>query len=371
MRLCFISAGSFAHIGSYLDYFKDAGHDVHFLALSPSPPRQVPTHELGLGAGGKWQYAVGVLRARRLVRRLRPDLVHTHYATSGGLAGLVCGFTPTVVTAHGTDLATGASSPARRALLKAVFAQADCVNPVSDELRDLALGLGVDAAKIFVLTLGVDTRRFPTRPPRRRAAGEPLRLICTRRLEAVYDPETIVEALARVKAAGAAFSMTFAGAGELEPRLRELVARRGLAAEVRFLGERPNAELPELLGDHDVYLSASRRDGTSLSLLEAMARGLLPVVSAIAANAAWLRDGEGGLLHRVGDPAHLAERILEARGAPGLLERAARVNAAVVARSGDRTTNMRRLEARYADIIANRQKTCTADIRSKRRLPLS
>ncbi len=351
MRLCYVCPGSFAHVGAYLDYFHRAGHEVSFVALSPSPPRAVATYQLGLGKGGKWQYAVGMLRARSLVRRLRPDVVHAHYATSGGLAGLVCGFRPTIVTAHGTDLAGGYHSPARRALLRAVFKGADCVNPVSEELKNLALGLGVPRSKLRVLTPGVDMARFAAGRRRPRAAGAPLRLICTRRLEALYDPGTIVEALVLLRERGVRFRMTFAGDGPERARLESRVGAAGLTARVRFLGEVTHDSLPGLLAEHDVYLSASRRDGTSLSLLEAMAAGLLPVVSSIPANAAWLAHGVGGLLHKPGDAKDLARLIQEAADRPELAESAAAVNADAVARRGDRDRNMKELEALYADLI--------------------
>lgn len=81
-------------MGAYLTYFREAGHEVSFIALSPSPERRVPTYDTGLGrkysaTEGQWKYPISMLRARSLVRKLRPDIVHTHYVTSGGLAGLV------------------------------------------------------------------------------------------------------------------------------------------------------------------------------------------------------------------------------------------------------------------------------------------
>lgn len=357
MRICFISTGSFAHVGAYLDYFHGAGHEVSFVALSPSPPRRVPTYDVGLGGtyvpdGTKWKYPLSMLRARALVRRLKPDIVHTHYATSGGLAGLVCGFRPTVVTAHGTDLNHGMESRIWRTLLKAVFAQAERVNTVSPDLTRLAMSLGVPRHKVVELTLGVDTEAFRADGRTAPRAGEPLRLVSTRRLEPVFDHPTIVEALALLKAAGVAFKMTFAGDGSLRGALEALAARRGLGGDASFLGAVGAGRMPEVLRAHDVFLSASLSDGTSLSLLEAMAAGLFPVVSRIRANEAWVDDGVGGFLHRAGDPSDLAERLLELKRRPALAASAAALNRERVVAHGDRATNMRRLEEVYEEILA-------------------
>jgi len=50
MRICFIALGKFTHIGVYLDYFRRTWHDVHFISLSPSPDRGVPTYNIGFGS---------------------------------------------------------------------------------------------------------------------------------------------------------------------------------------------------------------------------------------------------------------------------------------------------------------------------------
>ncbi len=355
MRIGFISAGDFAHVGLYLDYFHDAGHDVHFIALSPSPPRRVPTYDVGVGGkisseAGKWRYPLGMLRARRLMRRLRPDVVHAHYATSGGLGGLICGHYPTVVTAHGTDLTEGMRSPIRRRILKAVFEGAACVNTVSSDLTSMAVRLGVARDKIAELTPGVDTARFSASERPAASGDRPLRLICTRRLEPSYDPRTIVEGLAILSSKGVDFLMTFAGAGPLRGELEAIADRLGLAGKIAFIGEIDGAAMPALLREHDVYLSASRADGASLSLLEAMATGLFPIVSRIRANEAWLTHGIGGFLHGVGDPEDLAARVLDLTRLPLLAASAAAVNRAKVVSAGDRATNMSRLERIYEEL---------------------
>lgn len=352
MRICFLSTGAFAHVGAYLEHFQQAGHDVRFVALSPGPLRTVPTYNLGLGSAysdtrGKWKYPISMLRARRLVRWLRPDIVHAHYATSGGLASLVCGFHPSIVTAHGSDLTTGVGSPVWRPLLRRIFTHADCVNTVSADLKAMAVGLGIDEAKVTVLTPGVDTFLFEEAERRPFEREGVLRLLCTRRLEPECDPLTIVGALAVLRGRRVPFQMTFAGDGCLRRKVEDLTLRLGLRSHVSFLGRVSRSEMPSLLRRHDVYLSSSRWDGTSLSLLEAMATGLFPVVSRIPANGAWIEPGVGGFLHEVGDPQDLAACILRFLQRPEIGGPAARINRAKVVEHGDRRANMRRLEATY------------------------
>lgn len=353
VRICFIALGKFAHIDAYLDHFRERGHEVHFVALAPGPKRDVPTHNVGFSEGflklpGKWGYLPAMLRARKVVRSLAPDIVHAHYATSAGLAAYVCGFHPYLVTAHGTDLTQGIKSSVWRPILRWVFRNADCVNPVSSELRDMVFDLGISSHKVETLTLGIDTKRFSFKKPQSISAPAPLRLICTRRLEQVYDHRTIIDAMAILARRQIDFRLTFAGGGSLNEKLQMLATEQGIRNKITFLGEVRNSKLAELLADQDIYLSASTRDGTSLGLLEAMASGIYPIVSDIKANAEWIKHGCNGHLHKVSDPNSLAESILAFRRDPG--REALRLNRELVLRRGDRSINMKRLEEVYCNL---------------------
>jgi len=356
MRICFIALGTFTHIGPYLDYFKEAGHDVHFISLSPGPERAVPTYNVGLGKKysaneGKWKYPISMIRARRLVKKLKPDIVHAHYVTSAGLTALVCGFHPTIVTVHGSDLTTGIKSKIWRVLLKKIFEFSDCINTVSKDLQDMVLSLGISPDKIETFTLGIDTEIFAFVPGKKISRSGVVKLICTRRLELVFDHRTIIRALALLKKNGLDFEMTFVGDGSLLDELKQQVIDARLGDSVKFLGRVDNDNLPEVLGRHDVYLSASLWDGASLSLLEAMAMGLFPVVSDIKANSAWLKHEIDGLLHKVGDAEDLAKKIMQLRENPRLLTDSAEGNRKRVVESGDRKMNMKHLESVYVELV--------------------
>ena len=352
--------GTFTHIGPYLDYFKQAGHDVHFIAMSPGPHRGVPTYNVGLGrryseTEGKWKYPISMLRARRLIKKLKPDIVHAHYATSCGLTALVCGFHPTVVTAHGSDLTTGITSRIWRPLLRRIFRFADCVNTVSEDLGEMTISLGIEPDKVETLTLGIDTDKFALTKRPEINPSRALRLVCTRRLEPVFDHPTIINALARLREKGMEFRMTFVGDGSLLNTLKRQAGDAGLNGCVSFTGKVPNDELPKILSRHDVYLSASLWDGTSLSLLEAMATGLFPVVSDIKANATLLKHNVDALLHRIGDADDLAECIMQLYAHPQLAAGAARRNRLKVIESADRKNNMKRLERIFEELIEKRR----------------
>ncbi len=357
MRICFISTGNFSHIGPYLDYFKQASHDVHFVCLSPGPERNVPTYNTGFGktysrTQGKWKYPLSMLRVRKLIREIKPDIIHAHYATSGGLTALVSGFHPAVVTVHGSDLINGVKSPLWKILLMKIFNYADCVNVVSHELENIALSLGINKEKIEAFTLGIDTKKFSFAERPKLVKNSNLKMICTRRFESVFDHITILNALAILKEESINFKMTFAGDGSLLGQTKEYVRNSGLSDNVIFMDRIENDKLPDVLSQNDIYLSASKWDGTSLSLLEAMASGLFPIVSDINANSVWITNGFNGYLHKAGNADSLANCIMKLFDNSEIIQKAALYNRLMVCEKADRQTNMKRLEEIYKELIS-------------------
>ena len=84
--------------------------------------------------------------------------------------------------------------------------------------------------------------------------------------------------------------------------------------------------MADLLSGADIYVSTSPHDGTSVSLLEAMACGAFPIVTDIPANREWITQGETGFLIPSNDEIGLASRIVEAIRSRGLMEGARKGN---------------------------------------------
>ena len=329
---------------------------MHFVCLSPSPERDVPTYNTGFGTTysrtqGKWKYPLSMLRARKLIRKIQPDIVHAHYATSGGLTALICGFHPSVITVHGSDLINGIKSNLWRPILKRIFNFADCVNVVSKELSELALSLGINSDKIKVITPGVDTQKFAFVEKSQIQKDQKIKLICTRRLESVFDHFTILKALSILKEKKIDFQMTFAGDGSLLNEMKDSVNSLRMDNNVSFLGKVSHDDLPAILAEHDIYLSASLWDGTSLSLLEAMSVGLFPIVSDIKSNSTWIQNESNGLLHKVSSAEDLANCIMKLLDKPEIIQKAFIENRQKVIEEADRKTNMELLESVYKNLI--------------------
>ncbi len=363
MRICYIVHSQSHFAAPYIDYFAARGHDIHLISFTRDPlPNAINHHPLPHDCDPTSSpifYVRAIPQVRRLVRAIAPDLVHAHFLTSNGMVATASGFHPLVVSARGSDVHNSLRHPARRALIRFVLQRADLVNPVSAELAEKVAALGVPAAKTLCLSQGIDARRFAVpRPPR---SDGVVRLICTRKLHRPYQPAVIVAALAKLAADGVAFFMTFAAGGRDLEALRRDVAARGLADRVTFLGGYAATDLPRLLANADVYVSASLWDGTSPALLEAMAAGVYPVVTDCPANREWVRGEQAGLVFPADDAASLAAALARAVHEPALWSAACGRNREAVLRRADRETNMAVLAQHYDRLVeaAGRRRSAT------------
>jgi len=120
----------------------------------------------------------------------------------------------------------------------------------------------------------------------------------------------LVEAVAQVvpRFPDAGFLLVGRDAGTLE-ETRARVRDRGIGGSVRFLGSRP--DVPDLLRASDLYVHASREEGFSNAILEAMSAGLPVVAFDVGGNAEAVVHGETGLLASAGDVAAFAAAIAE------------------------------------------------------------
>ncbi len=150
----------------------------------------------------------------------------------------------------------------------------------------------------------VDLSRFSYRE---REALSP-RLLSVRNFEPYYRVDTTLEAFALVKARYPEATLTVAGSGSEEERLRRLTASLGTDG-VRFMGRVEPWRIPALYDDADIFVNCSEVDNQPVSLLEAFASGLLVVSTATGDIAAMVRDGETGLIVPPGDPAATAKAV--------------------------------------------------------------
>ena len=257
----------------------------------------------------------------RLVRRRRPDVVHAHSSKAGAvarLARLASPRTPLVYTPHGYAFAgffeREAERTAYRAVERALSPLASRVLCVCEAERRLAQSIGA-ASRTRVVHNGVDVEREGEPHPALadlRERGPVIGVLAGLRLG--KGLETAVDAMATVAKAHPAATLAIAGEGPERSGLERRVAERGLAENVRLIGE-TRGPLP-LLAGCDLFCSPSWAESFPLSLLEAMWLDLPIVCTDVGGCREAVNDGQSGLLVGAGDSAALGaalRRLLDDR----------------------------------------------------------
>ena len=350
MRIALLAHTNAPWTPHYARHFQSAGHEVRVFSFSPDPLDGVEVMYLKTavlpGPLNPLGFALSLPRVRRLINLFHPDVVLATYMSSNGMTAALCWSGPLVVSARGGDVLRQAGHlPGgwfHAPMMRFVCSRARTVHAVSEEIVEALVGCGVPAGKIVGFPMGVDIDSFtPGSAARRQDA--PLHILCTRKQETVYRNDTLVEALHRLRQTGREFRCTIAGGGPLLQERLAQVRRLDLSDVVTCTGHVSHETIRSLLATADVYVSASSSDGTSSSLLEAMACGLFPVISRIRANLPWVRDGETGLFFQVGEAADLSRALARALDDPALRERASTANRTLVEREANQKTNLDRM----------------------------
>ena len=348
MRIATLANAAVGHTRRWVEDLRARGHEVGVWSLEPGPAELGVSPLPALPLPGFLRYPLATPALRRALARFAPDLVDAHFVPNYGLLGALVGRHPLAVTAWGSDLlVAGGRDPLQRARARFVLGRADLVLADAANLARAATTLGAPASRVHEVPWGVDLGRF--RPDANR---DPELILSTRMHEPIYDLDTVIAGVAPLMARRPGTRLVVAGDGSLRSAHERLAARRLPAGRYRFVGMQPAPALAEWLGRAGVYLSAARSDSTSISLLEAMAAGALPVVTDIEGNREWVDEGEGARLFSPGAPGALTAAVERALDAPEWAAAARSRNRRVVEERGDRHRNLDRIEALFAALVA-------------------
>jgi glycosyltransferase involved in cell wall biosynthesis len=327
VRILYFSDNCSDHNRRFLDKLSFSGHEVWFLdATNDSVP------EGWLPQGVHWVSHRGVVRRgsdpsmyetllpeiQSLLAELRPDLVHAGPIQGCAYLAALSGFHPLLVTSWGSDLLldTGRNPEWKRATAIALCG-ADGFMCDCDTVRKAAQGFApIPDSRIAQFPWGIRRGTFSPMGPIPVSvsfASEPevFRLICTRSWEPLYDVDVLLEAFRRAHSQNGLLRLMLPGDGSMAGAVHDFIARHGLQKLVLTPGRISAAELPGWFRAANAYVSCARSDGTSLSLLEAMATGLPVLVADIPSNREWVSAGENGWLASSGSAEDFASKLLQ------------------------------------------------------------
>src|SRR3989344_3917230 len=327
LTICFLGSASSIHTLRWIHFFAEEGHHVHLFSFDPLLSHydlgNIIFHELKkIQLVDSW--IVNLVLASPLKRHLKkilieikPDIVHAHYVTDYGSLGVLSDFHPFILTAWGSDILI---VPKKFFLtefsVRYYLQKADLITCDAEHLKKEMEVFGAKASKIKIINFGIDTEKFKPglidqELKKRLGITNQKVVISLRSLYPVYDLKSFIKAAAIVIKEYPNVKFIIIGDGPQEKELKNLVENLGISDAVIFTGFINRKDIPFFLGMSDIYASISLSDaGIASSTAEAMACELPVVVTDVADNKEWIKDGENGFVIRPENPKELASKVI-------------------------------------------------------------
>ncbi|MGE0385649.1 MAG: glycosyltransferase family 4 protein [Gammaproteobacteria bacterium] len=383
-RLTILAFGSAAstHVVSRVRCFAERGHRVHLVSdvfkgiggVDEIVPAALPETPAGRAMAAAERAIAAVIGKNpatfRLLatlmyrlRRLRPDIVHVHYAYGGwAWFAALLGLHPLVVSTMGGDILfdeQGAPTPRGRRLTLALLEAADLVTAKSDRLVTVLRDLGGFDGKAMKVVWGVDPDRFRCRdatalrlelnlPPQAQVVLSP------KILQPFYNIDRIVEAMPAILRACPQAWLIVTGY-HADPDYRQALLARaqalGVGPRVLFVGAVAHERMAEYYSLARVAVAVPPSDGLPQALLEAMACGVPSVLADIPAYREFVEHGRSGWLVSP-EPEAIARGVAAILGDPALHGRIAEAGRAFVAAKADFRAEVDKVEDAYYALLA-------------------
>jgi len=257
---------------------------------------------------------------RRLRREFPFEVIDAHFGYPEGIAAALLAMvtgTPFSITLRGAEL-LHSRYRLRRRWMRWSMRRAQRVITVSEELRRLAISLGVAEEDTCVIPNGLDSdiyyRRDRAAMRRKHGLCSDKKLILTAgHLIELKGHHRAVEALAQLRAMGVEADLLIAGGNpgpglrSHEPHIRQAIEALGLQGQVRLLGHVPAGTLAELMCAADLFCLASSREGWPNVVQEALGCGTPVVATRVGAVPEILTSPDLGLVVEPGDAGALAK----------------------------------------------------------------
>ena len=326
LKLLYCSNAYTTHDYRFLKAFVDAGWGIDWIRLSS---QCFDCRDIPVGVNRVWdcklksapfgpRECLSLLPIiRSAVNASAPDVVLAGTIHTGAWLMARAGARPLVAMSWGSDLladartSLGLEKMSRYTLQKSAGLLCDC-----RVVRQSALSFANFANnQVCLIPWGIDHPLELSTRAERNMLRQQLGwdgctiLLSVRSWESVYDIDTLVRAFSHASRKHAELRLLLLGDGSLAQDIRGLIRNEDLDHLVYMPGRIAQSSLSTYYQAADIYVTTALSDGTSVSLLEAMAHRLPVLASATAGNAEWIENNSGGWLFEPGDAASLEEAI--------------------------------------------------------------
>ncbi len=334
MRVAVLGDMDSVHTPRWCEALIARGLDVRCFSLEPftigAPYATFVEPRLG---PQKLRYVSSFDRVGRAVKAFDPDVVNPVHFPNYGLVNWLMGHRlPVYLVGWGSDILHSAEkTPLHKMIMRRIIARAERINVDAEIMRTYLIDrYGYRGEDVDFITWGLPESWYADPLPDPIPEGPPWKILCHRRLDYDMDPLMLLKSFKLARERGLDAILSVKGHGAWEDKVKAWVTELGLDAHVEYIPWFDYEDLRPYIAKHHMYTSSAWVDSTSVSILEVMNQGVLPIVTDIPANREWVIHGHNGYLFHPKSMNAMAQCLIDAAANVELRQRARAINRKIV-----------------------------------------
>ena len=269
-----------------------------------------PTRKYAVNSSLKnpFNYFKAIKEYQNILRKEKPDVIHIQQISTHSLL-LIKALRrlklsiPVVVTAWGSDVLINPSKGfLYKKMVQYVLNHSDYFTTDASFAADKMQLLAKKPLNTVIANFGINVENIPV---------EKENIVYSNRLhKSLYRIDKIITAFSKFVKQYADWRLVIAATGEETEKLMQLCKTLEIESKVEFLGWVDAKTNSENYAKAKIWVSIPESDATSISLLEAMSMGSIPVVSDLPANKEWIENGRNGVIVENIENNFLSEALL-------------------------------------------------------------
>lgn len=289
MKIALLSGASSIHTVRWANGLNAVGHNVYVISKHPLDEPFHPAVKVHiLTFSGAIGYFRMVPEVRKLLDKIKPDIVNAHYASGYGTTARLVGYHPWVLSVWGSDVYDFPyKSFIHKWLVKKNLRAADRIASTSLCMAEQTRTLTPELSNIAITPFGVDLISYEGLKPELGRIPNKIVIGTVKTMKPNYGIDILIEAYAllikslheKLGNFNLELELKLVGGGEQTEELKNLATKLGVADSVKFIGQVQHSLIPQELASLDIYVALSRMESFGVAVIEASAAGLPVVVS--------------------------------------------------------------------------------------------
>jgi len=350
-KICYLGNGESIHTKRWVNHFAGLGHDVHLISSTKADFENVTVHQIE--GAGYLDFIRKIFKCRKLVRKIKPDLIHAHFVTDYGFLGAMTGVHPLVISPWGSDITRQPDeSMLFRFMVKYALKRADAVHCGDDTMAERIRVLVGDTGNIYSIRWGVDSEFFV--PASARNPDE-IRIIYLRISHDNYRTQTLLGAMPEVLKKHKNVRFMILKKGDHLDRTIEAIGKMDDRNRIEMIEPVPYDSMPEMLNGCDIYVDTVYNQtsgcGIGVTAQEAMSCGLPIVIANTSGYNQFVEHGVNGYVYQGMDSKALARALDELILDEGMRKRLGEKAREFILAGQSWQANMQEMERLYRKLI--------------------